>query len=162
MLRFAGAGPMLLGAIVSVYELGGWPLLLGLPATIAAFASASNIVEGVWEDQFRDEVIHDLREGCPDIPEGAITALSATRARQYETNRLRLEVQWTADTTGAATWRIEVRGSRPNLSKPWLVTELRALTARVTERSPDTPPPQTRFWDSQAPQLQWETVWQRQ
>lgn len=40
-LRFAGVGPMAIGAVVSLYELGGWRLMLAIPGAAGLAVSAS-------------------------------------------------------------------------------------------------------------------------
>lgn len=168
-LRFAGPGPMLVGAVLSVYELGGWRLLLALPATAGAVAGVGRFAGSMREASLKDEATQELREQCPELPCEALDAIRATPAREYETNRLRLEVEWAA---GASTgpdevaalafpkWQVMVEAVRDSPLAPWRLTALRAsraLRARPSFEQGQLPP-QTRFWGSA---LEWQIVWQR-
>jgi len=50
VLRFAGVGPMAVGAAVSLYELGGWRLLLAVPGSVGLAVSASVLTEKKLEE----------------------------------------------------------------------------------------------------------------
>lgn len=50
LLRFAGVGPMAVGAAVSLYELGGWRLVLAVPTSVGVAVSASMLTEQKLEE----------------------------------------------------------------------------------------------------------------
>lgn len=158
LLRFAGVGPMLLGTVVSAYELGGWKLIIAVPATCLAFAGTTMYVDTVVEQRVKDEVIRDLHTGCPNVPAAAIEALKGARLCQYETNRMRLQLEWPAENP---QWRIQVLGERPLVSQPWSVTNLAVSSAKASIDNQRLPP-QTRNWESRVQPVQWEIVWNRQ
>lgn len=51
LLRFAGVGPMAVGAAVSLYELGGWRLVLAVPGSVGLAMSASALTEKKLEER---------------------------------------------------------------------------------------------------------------
>lgn len=50
LLRFAGVGPLAVGAAVSLYELGGWRLVLAVPTSVGVAVSASMLTEQKLEE----------------------------------------------------------------------------------------------------------------
>lgn len=163
LLRFAGTGPMAIGALVTVYEVGGWRLLLGIPSTVAMVFVAGQLADGVFEERLRTEVIADLRTGCPDIPEELFCTLQQTPVHHYETNRFRLEVQLPGVAAGAPHWKVFVSGARQHMSQPWSVTKLQASCGAADEhKATGIPPPQTRCWDCNTVPVQWNLIWQKQ
>lgn len=159
LLRFAGVGPMMLGTVVTAYELGGWKLVLGVPAACLAYAGTSIVADTVLESRLKEEVIRDLQQSCPDVPEEAFEALRQVRACQYETNHVKLQVEWPAS---GPQWRIEVLAERQTSfsPQPWSVTKLKMLSARAGMHNGELPP-QTRNWDFRVQPVQWDLLWNR-
>jgi len=157
-LRFAGVGPMLVGSVFTVYEIGGWRLLLAIPVTLSGLSCASMISDAHFEERVKVEVLQDLRKDCADIPEEVLSALQAASVKQYETNRMRLDVQILNEYASSGQFRVVVMGSRENMSQPWSISSIEVLRG-VKEGSGSQPPPQCRYWDSEP--LRWELMWAR-
>jgi len=161
-LRFAGAPMMLLGSVVSVYELGGWRLLLGIPATAVAAFAGGTVLDARRERTLKEDAVQEVRAGCADVPSDALDALREAPAREYETNRIALDVDWPAAARAGSTeqWRLHVSASRQNIFKPWSITSLRASHADMSNLkrlgAAGGPPPQTRHWDPEATPIRWE------
>lgn len=164
VLRFAGTGPMLVGSVVTLYELGGWRLLLSIPVTTAALLAAGKLADSRFEEKLRATVVQELDTGCPDIPRHVIQALEAVPARQYETNSTRLELVVPLKDGSGAQWRIVVLGSRKNMSQPWSITSLQASrgVSDETVHAHKMLPAQTRCWDCDAAPVHWESVYQKE
>lgn len=164
MLRFAGGIPMLAGTVVTLYDIGGWKLLLGIPATTVALLTAGKLADNRCDENFRAEIIQDLARECPAIPSSVIEALEATSARQYETNRVRLELQCPADKDASGNWRIVAFGTRDHMSQRWCITSLEASHGVMETQThlQGLPPPQTRFWDGDAIPIRWEMMYQKE
>jgi len=164
VLRVAGPGGMLVGAVLSIYELGGWRLLLSIPVLIVGTSGASHLVDASYEDELKKEVVHDSREGCPEMPLDMIEAVQSAHGRQYETNRIRLYAVCHADQQDAPAWSLECLASRPSSFRPWSVTALRVSRASDNPNAAgdDCPPPQTRYWTPKpSGPSSWQLVWQK-
>lgn len=163
MLRFAGTGPMLIGAVVTVYELGGWRLVVSIPSTVAAILAASQLADKKWEEDLRREVAQELKMGCPEVPAVVVEALLSAPAHHYETNRIRIEVQCHDDASNNIQWRITLYGTRQRATQPWSASMLQASKGATEERclGADQPPPQTRFWDGHTPPVRWQLAWEK-
>eukprot|EP00930_Biecheleria_cincta_P059122 TRINITY_DN44881_c0_g1_i1.p1 TRINITY_DN44881_c0_g1~~TRINITY_DN44881_c0_g1_i1.p1 ORF type:complete len:253 (+),score=39.15 TRINITY_DN44881_c0_g1_i1:66-824(+) len=159
MLRFAGVGPMALGAVVSVYEIGGWRLVLAIPGSVAVAAGASTFTESRLEEKLKQEIITELHCNCDGLPHDASEALHGACLRQYETNFAKLIVELPAQAVGK--WRIEVSCQRQCFPSAWSVVTLRVLRSAVIEGLHETLPPQTRNWRTDAPPTKWELFWER-
>lgn len=160
-LRFLGGGPMLVGAVVSAYEVGGWRLLLGAPSAVGAALIGGVLMDKQWEDRVKLEAMKELREGCSPLPDEAIASLHSVQAQQYETNRVRVESEWKGDDLNCPHWKILLYGTRRNITQPWSVTSLQV--SRSSELGEvDSLPPQTRTWNRGVGATHWELVWQRQ
>lgn len=162
LLRFAGAGPMLLGSIVTIYEIGGWKLLLGIPATAASLTAIGKIANQLHAERFRSDIAHDLSVGCPNIPADLVELLPTAEVHEVETNRVRMEVEWTTS-PGRNHWRIVAYGTRENMWQPWNVRTLQVSCG--VEDACDFArglPPQSRDWDCNTVPLRWEVIWQKQ
>merc|ERR1712113_235167 len=86
----------------------------------------------LYEDQLRDEVMRCLREGCPNIPDAAVESLSLAATRQFETNRVSLDLIWCAPGVEAnPEWKIEVQAHRQNFLQPWSVSSIRVSSACI-------------------------------
>merc|ERR1712217_440898 len=118
---------MLLGLVVTMYELGGWRLLLGIPATAASLAMISRFADGLYAEKFRDDLIHDLSVGCPQVPADVVELLRIAEVCEIETNRVRLEVQTSTRPGSVTKWRVVACGTRENISQPWNVRALQVL-----------------------------------
>lgn len=162
VLRFAGTGPMLLGSVVTIYELGGWRLLLGIPATAASFVAVGKFADGVHAERFRTETLNEVSVACPDIPAHVVSLLPNAEVCEIETNRVRMEVQHPCDLGSAVQWRIVAYGTREKMWQPWQIVTLQVSCgvpdARYNARSL---PPQTCDWDFSTAPLRWEVIWQK-
>merc|ERR1711879_329643 len=107
---------MLLGSVVTLYELGGWRLLLGIPATGASLAVISRFANGLYAERFRADLIRDLSEGCPQIPADVVELLRTAEVCEIETNRVRLECQMSSELGSTTQWRVVACGTRENMS----------------------------------------------
>jgi len=163
LLRFAGTPAMVAGTVVTIYEIGGWPLLLGIPTTAAGLFAAGQVADASFGERLRTEIVQDVRAECLNIPAGAIEALQAAPLHQYETNRVRLEVLCPGESSSGQQWKIVVYGTRENMSQPWSVTTLQVSCGVVEEHSlaQGALPPQTRSWDRDAAPMRWKSVWQK-
>lgn len=164
VLRFAGTVPMLVGTLVTIYELGGWRLVLSIPVTTAALLGAGKLSDNHFEERLRATVVQELDIGCPDIPRSVIQALEVAPARQYETNSIRLDLLIPLEDGSGAQWRIAACASRKNMSQPWTLTSLQASRGTIDEtaRAHKFLPPQTRNWDCNAAPVSWQTVYQKE
>jgi hypothetical protein len=159
LLRFAGTGPMLAGVVVGAYEYGGWPLILGVPSTIAVVMFAGNVMDGRSKMKLRAQIIEEVQNECRDVPEGFIEALRTASLCHYETNSMRLEFQWRDESSNCVQWKVLATGTREHAYLQWCVSSIRVL--RTAEHHADRQlPPQTRRWDCQSSQIQWELVWE--
>ncbi|CAJ1385960.1 unnamed protein product [Effrenium voratum] len=151
-LRFAGVGPMAVGAVVSIYELGGWRLMLAVPATLGAVVSASMLTESKLEDHLKEEILKQMGEASGGWPPELLPALREAKVSHYESNRCKVQAQCGE---GALTWKVEVHAERRSFPQPW-----QASKVQVSRGEPGATasalPPQTRHWE---PPLQWSVVW---
>jgi len=161
-LRFAGTGPMIAGAIITVYEIGGWKLVVAIPVAIAAGAAASTASDSRFERQFKESLVAELQEGCPEVPQDVLEALVSSAGKQYETNRMRIEVQWPTNGGEAPQWRCEVLAKRSSFLQSWSPT-LISVSRAVVDRQGYAGglPPQTRNWDTRAPPVTWQPYWSK-
>lgn len=158
-LRFAGAGPMLLGSVVTAYEIGGWRLILGAPALVCGSAAALGLADAKQEARLKSEIASEIRAACPSVPDEVVIALCKAEAREYETNKVKLEAEC-LPTDGDKRWRIEVRGERQLTSLPWSITLLKVSASEAAQTQPSGGlPPQSRHWGAVSPQ--WKEVWNR-
>lgn len=152
VLRFAGDGPMAVGAAVSLYELGGWRLLLAVPGSVGLAVSASVLTEKKLEEQLKESVQARLSEvGCVP-PE--LMQLPDAKVANFETNRCKLEAVYRRD---GFTWQLEVRAERKSFPLKWEVTQIHVKKGCCAP-SGQSLPPQTRHWDPQQEVLKWSTV----
>lgn len=160
--RFAGPVPMVIGAVVSLYELGGWRMFLALPATVGTIVGMRRYSETVKETHMKDEAASELQASCPTVPVDAVDAMRLAPAREFETNRLRLQVEWPPTSAGGPEWQLNVTATRDSPFQPWHVDSIRASQGIRTPEKGNIPPPQTRQWRADATSsLEWVTVWQR-
>eukprot|EP00931_Biecheleriopsis_adriatica_P102915 TRINITY_DN77818_c0_g1_i1.p1 TRINITY_DN77818_c0_g1~~TRINITY_DN77818_c0_g1_i1.p1 ORF type:complete len:270 (-),score=36.43 TRINITY_DN77818_c0_g1_i1:60-869(-) len=162
MLRFAGAGPLAAGAMISVYEIGGWRLVLAIPGTVALGTGASLLMECKLEDKFKDEVLRCLKASNLDIPDHVVESLREVPVCQYETNLVKFVAEVLEDAScPSKRWRIEALGHRSAFPARWSLTSLNVATSKpdIASTSFDLPP-QTRNWDAQVQRPQWVHTWQ--
>ncbi|CAK9019487.1 unnamed protein product [Durusdinium trenchii] len=150
LLRVAGVGPMAVGAVVSLYELGGWPLLLAVPGTATLALSASVLVESNLEEQLRADVLQRLSD---EVPPALLEALRSAEVKSFETNRCKIEAQIR---DGGVSWHLEVRAERRSFPLQWQLTNMQVRTGRPSSQK--GLPPQTRDWKPQEEHLEWTTV----
>lgn len=132
------------------------PVALGV---VIATVGVSYAVGSSRLAAFREEVGREIQQGCPEIPEGALKALADVPIREFETNRLRAEVEWRGE-AAAGQWRLEVQASRTSALVAWQVTSLNVLRASTTSLGSGLAP-QTRQWSADARgQVRWQEVWQ--
>eukprot|EP00928_Gymnodinium_smaydae_P028760 TRINITY_DN2184_c1_g1_i8.p1 TRINITY_DN2184_c1_g1~~TRINITY_DN2184_c1_g1_i8.p1 ORF type:complete len:346 (-),score=47.07 TRINITY_DN2184_c1_g1_i8:634-1584(-) len=166
-LRIAGPAGMLAGMVLSIYEVGGWRLLISIPVFLVGLSGAGNLLNAWHESRLKQDIVNDLKVGCPELTSDVLDALQLEHGHEYETNRLRLAVECRQEASeGIATaWRVECKASRTSGLHPWSVVDLQASrgTAIRDEASDGQPPPQTRFWDSsgQGVRFTWQVVWQK-
>merc|ERR1719440_1107468 len=125
LLRFAGTAPMVMGAVVTVYEVGGWTGVLAIPTAGVVFATAGTLSDKMFEERLRAEIRQDIAAGCPEAPKELLEAAKLAPMCEYETNRIRLDVKWPAEPTTQHEWQIVCYGVRDNMSRPWSVKSLR-------------------------------------
>lgn len=168
ILRFAGPGGMLIGAMLSIYELGGWRLLLGLPVAGIGIQVATGVASNRSIETLKSDAIASVSEACPDVPADALEALRKESGTEYETNRLRMEVVWHSDqslgqsVTDAPSWRFEITAERESRFRPWRILVIRTSRSIIEVESADAKPSaQTRSWSaSDPPSRRWSIVWQ--
>lgn len=176
ILRFAAGGPILaIGAVVSLYEIGGWQLVVAVPASVAAVVAAGHASDTWREGALREEVVSQVRQACPTAPEEVLVMLRTVPACEYETNKLHLKVFWQEDVAdGQAStvsrpdaWRLQISAVRSSCLHPWVLTALRADTGSIDITSNEGTgrklPPQTRHWKANSEEaMRWHTVWQQE
>jgi len=164
-LRIAGPGGMLVGAVISIYEFGGWRLLVSIPLLVAGTSGAGHLLDASYEDKLKKEIAQDLRDGCPEVPPDLMDATQSAHGCQYETNRIRLYAECNMEQQDAAPWSLECLATRPSGIQPWSVSALRVSRAgdqRRREGGDGCPPPQTRFWNPEhGGPVSWQLVWQK-
>merc|ERR1711879_940341 len=142
---------MLVGAVVSIYELGGWRLLVSIPVLLAGTSGANYLVDASYEDRLKNEVVHDLKEGCPEMPLDMMDAVQSAHCHQYETNCIRLRAEChVSNQQEVPAWRLECLATRSSSFRPWSISALRVSRANGNHRGPAggaCPPPQTRYWN---------------
>lgn len=160
-LRFAGAGPMIAGTLVTLYEIGGWRLLLAIPTTTAACLSLEGYVDAQRESDFKADVSGILTETCPSFPKHFFEDLQSASARQYETNHICLEVSAVGE-AGDQKWHAIAYGQREHACQKWVITSVSASRGKVDmkEISRGLPPAQTRTWGCSTAPFCWEIVYQ--
>mmetsp|Transcript_56470 Transcript_56470/g.132452 ORF Transcript_56470/g.132452 Transcript_56470/m.132452 type:complete len:303 (-) Transcript_56470:34-942(-) len=158
-LRFAGTGPMLVGAVITVYEIGGWKLVVSIPVVIVAGFAVGNASDEQKAEDFKKNIMQELRTGCPELPEEVYPAIHAASSRQYETNKMILEVVWPQGTDSHPQWRCDALAKRSSFLGTWATTSLKVSHAVESAKDTSTPPPQTRSWDAHAPQMTWQLHW---
>lgn len=156
---------MLMGGLLSLYEVGGWRLILAIPTTLAGIAGAGAMADGSFEQGLREEAAASLAEGCAALPGDVVAAVRQVgRGREYETNRMSMDLEWRpADAESQRPqWRVEVLATRPSKFRPWTLSTLRAYQAEEAAQSSSAgPPPQSRYWEPNSPgPLTWKLVWQ--
>lgn len=154
LLRFAGVGPMAVGAAVSLYELGGWRLVLAVPTSVGVAVSASMLTEQKLEEQLKEELLQRLSESSA-VPEKLLLEVRSAKLLNFETNRCKLDVQ--ARTPDGISWHLEVRAERKSFPLQWQMTQLYVRSASAATGQTSLPP-QTRHWDPQQEVLKWSTV----
>jgi len=168
-LRIAGPGGMILGAIISIYEIGGWRLLLAIPVTLVSYKGAVHFSDQRLEGELKQDVVSAVSSACPQAPEELFAVLHAERGREYETNKFSLEVE-SARKADGPMWRLELCALRPSRFQAWSLSSLKVLRGEAAQPSlpsgasgsedPPPPPPQTRYWSR--PSVDWQLVWQQQ
>lgn len=134
---------------------------LFLPAALGAVGAMFAVSYALGSSRLaalREQATRELQQGCPEIPAGAMQALAEAPVREFETNRLRVEVEWHGETAGQ--WRLEVHACRSSALVAWQVTSLKAFRASATSLGAGLAP-QTRQWkaDARGP-VRWQEVWQ--
>mmetsp|Transcript_147861 Transcript_147861/g.474671 ORF Transcript_147861/g.474671 Transcript_147861/m.474671 type:complete len:307 (-) Transcript_147861:234-1154(-) len=164
MLRVAGPGGMALGLLLSVYDVGGWKLILAIPLAVAGYSGAGYAFDVSKEQQLKGELAAELREACPELPADIAEVIQNAGGCECETNKFRLQTEWQATKDGPH-WRITCAATRPSRFQPWSISSIEASSGHIELASPrgdGVPPPQTRVWDSASRgPVRWQVLWQR-
>lgn len=165
-LRVLGPGGMLIGALMTIYELGGWRLIFSIPLLIGGGSALCNVIDGSAEQTFKEAVLREVQEGFPELPAGVEEALKTATAKEYETNRLCLQAECDVEEGGKASRsRLYVLAKRESRFQPWVATTItasRGVPKEIPAGGVGQPPPQTRYWSAEGGQMEWKVVWQRQ
>merc|ERR1711924_516504 len=106
---------------------------------------------------FRSDVINELIAAHPDIPADVLELLQAAPVQEFETNRIRMEIQCPNDPSKTIRWRITAYGKRDHTCQSWSVKKLQL--SKGVEDSHDFScglPAQTCDWDCNAVPVRWE------
>merc|ERR1712174_33414 len=114
---------MVFGLLVSIYEVGGWRLILSIPVMFGGGVTLCSVYDTSAEKELKKQVILELCQACPDLPQAeAMEALQAVRGHEYESNCMRFDVQWAGSVVGSPQRRIEIFATRPSKLTSWTVT----------------------------------------
>merc|ERR1719476_846292 len=122
---------MAFGAILSLYDLGGWRLLVALPITFAGFCGASYYSDGQNEALLKGQVEELLLAECPQLPREFTQELQGARGIEFENNKLRLNATWEVQPSVPSEpshWRIECLATRTSKFGCWSISSLQVST----------------------------------
>jgi len=140
-----------------------------LPAWLpAALLGAGLGAQGCAQDhlkaRFRDAAVREAVDAGTLMPPQVSDVASTAPVREFETNRIHLEVEYASREAGTASWRFRAQAKRQWFWRPWDISfvevackESVSLPGVVTT----APPPQVRHWSSEGQSSRWRTVWHR-
>lgn len=167
----AVSGPTLASACVGLMASGVLALAVllawgpALPTWVpAALVAAGWTGQGCIQDDlkaaFRDAVLQEAADACSRLPAQVAEAASAASIREFETNRIHFEVEYTAGEAGTASWRLRAQARRRWFWRPWEVTFVEVALKEMLSLQ-GVPPPQVRHWSSDGQASRWRVVWHR-
>mmetsp|Transcript_1954 Transcript_1954/g.2614 ORF Transcript_1954/g.2614 Transcript_1954/m.2614 type:complete len:299 (-) Transcript_1954:276-1172(-) len=160
-LRVAGPAGMALGVFLTVYDLGGWKLVIAVPVSILAFSCAGYFFDSKEEENIKSALVNEIRTNCVELPSDVAEALPEAQGIEYESNKWRLEKDFEGKTVRDPHWRVRAKATRGSRFSPWVLSSIEVSRGtRVEVKEGESAlPPQTRNWDCTKGQLKWEVIW---
>jgi len=153
----AGSALTFVGLVVLRPTLPSWA-----PAAVlgAGCAGQGRAQEGL-KASFRDEVLQEAARACLRFPAEVAEVACAAAIREFETNRIHLEVEHEA---GGVCWRFRAQARRRWFWRPWEATYVEVASKEMLSLPglvATAPPPQVRNWSSDGQASRWRVVWSR-
>mmetsp|Transcript_77889 Transcript_77889/g.147089 ORF Transcript_77889/g.147089 Transcript_77889/m.147089 type:complete len:251 (+) Transcript_77889:78-830(+) len=138
-----------------------WVFLLLGPGTLGLGAMLVSLTRRSKEEQFRQAAEAEFRAGCPELPDGMLSAFQTAPVRELETGHAYSSSTWTQEAT-QLHWKLEAHGRRSSPWGSWNLVLVRASKGvELAPVSGGAPAAQVRNWNPQAAQIEWHLVWEK-
>eukprot|EP00927_Polykrikos_kofoidii_P030030 TRINITY_DN25904_c0_g1_i1.p1 TRINITY_DN25904_c0_g1~~TRINITY_DN25904_c0_g1_i1.p1 ORF type:complete len:327 (-),score=53.36 TRINITY_DN25904_c0_g1_i1:228-1208(-) len=153
-------------ASVAFAAAAGHAAFLAVAAVLALLCSwASCTMQEALLAALKLNAIEEIQEACAAVAEEASPLIQAASTREFETNKVQLQVETTLASSGNVKWRFSLQARRKWFWESWNLSYLQVDRADPDEEPPPEQvgklPPQVRYWSADQKPLRWEPIFQR-